>query len=505
MDANSDNVAERLLARGRAGDVVLIEGGARYTYAELRRAVAVQAQEVESWNLRPGSRIGLLGGNSFFWVASYLAVMYAGHTVVPFAPVLTEGDMLAKAEYVGCESLLIDERLSRRFSGLAGHMARVVSSSTLKSELEAGCERRLSVARPPAANAVLVFTSGTTGRPRAVCVGHENISANTASIVEYLELRSDDRMLVVLPFSYCFGASLLHTHLWVGGSLRICETLAFPETVIQAIDADSCSGLAGVPSSYQLLLRASSIESRPLPTLRHLQQAGGRLSPSLISRLASAQPHARMFVMYGQTEATARLSYLPPELIVSKSGSVGKGIPGVRLRITDESGADVPPGIVGEIRASGANITHGYWEDPEGTARKYTGGELRTGDLGRRDEDGYIYVVDRSDDFIKSWGYRVSSQEVEDAVLEIPEVSAAAVVGRPDSEAGEAIILFITVRPGAELGLETVLRYARGRLAKHLVPHEICIVPQLPLNANGKVVKSELRKLAAAGVAKTSD
>jgi len=337
-----------------------------------------------------------------------------------------------------------------------------------------------------------------------VRVSHANILANTASITRYLDLRRNDRMLVVLPFSYCFGASLLHTHLSVGASVRLCDTQAFPETIVEGIAGDGCTGLAGVPSSYQMLLRASTFESRPLPTLRLIQQAGGRLPQAQIQRIVAAQPQARMFVMYGQTEATARLAYLPPDYVAAKPGSVGRAIPGVRLRVTDESGNDLPNGAVGEIRARGDNITQGYWDDRSGTADKFVNGELRTGDLGRFDRDGFLYVVDRQADFIKSWGYRISSHEVEDAVLELPDVATAAAVGRPDPDAGEAVVLFVTLRPTSTLTTDDLSQHARRRLAKHLLPQEIRIIDQLPLNENGKVIKTELRKLAAVEVPELS-
>lgn len=499
MDSRSANASEVLLAPGRPDDVVLIDAAGRHTYADLRRAVALQTRQLLDWDLAPGSRVALLGANSVFWAASYLAIMRAGHTAVPFAPVLTADDILGKVAHVGCETLLVDERLSRRFAAVTEGMKRTHGSAAVRELLSGDAEPALPETRPAADQAVLVFTSGTTSRPRAVCVGHDNLLANVASIVEYLGLRRDDRMLVVLPFSYCFGASLLHTHLAVGASLRICETQAFPETIVEAIADDECTGFAGVPSSYQMLLRSSSFESRPLPSLRHLQQAGGRLPNAQIQRVVTAQPQARMFVMYGQTEATSRLAYLPPELIDSKVGSVGRAIPGVTLRISDESGADVPTGVVGEIRARGANVTKGYWRDPAATAEKYVDGELRTGDLGRMDEDGFLYVVDRRDDFIKSWGYRVSSHEIEDAVLELSGVAGAAAVGRPDPEAGEAVVLFVNLRPDTELSVAEIERHLRSRLAKHLIPHEIRLLDQLPLNQNGKVVKTALRELARSG------
>ena len=288
----------------------------------------------------------------------------------------------------------------------------------------------------PDADAVLMFTSGTTSRPKAVRVTHGNIQANTDSIIKFLELRSDDRVLVILPFFYCYGASLLHTHLRCGGRVVLCNSFVFPETALDLLEREECTVLAGVPSSFQLLLRASTFTQRALPSLRLIQQAGGKLPPVLIEELLAAKPTAKLFVMYGQTEATARLSYLPPDKLPDKPGSIGKGIPGVELRVLDENGEPVPPGERGEIYATGANISPGYYDDPEGSAAKFTPYGLRTGDLAVVDEDGYIFIVDRRDDFIKSWGHRISSQEVEAAALRMEQLVSAAVDRRPGRRGG---------------------------------------------------------------------
>jgi long-chain acyl-CoA synthetase len=491
------NIGDYLLATGRPEDPVITDRTGDHTYRELRSAVARLSRALREADLPLGSRVGLLGTNSFFWVASYLAILRSGHTAVPFATVLTAEDVGAKAEFVGCDTLFVDSRLVGRFERATGEMRTVVTEESLS-----GADQPELADVPvaaPATEAILLFTSGTTGRPRAVRVTHANIRANTESIIEYLGLERDDRMLVVLPFSYCYGASLLHTHLRAGASLSICDTLAFPESVVTMMRGEQCTGFAGVPSTYQLLLRASSFTSTALPALRHMQQAGGRLPHTQILEVAAAHPGARLFVMYGATEATARLSYLPPEDIETRAGSIGRGIPGVGLRVTDERGRDLAPGEVGEVRARGENITAGYLHDPDGTAAKYVDGELRTGDMARMDEDGYVYIVDRQDDFIKSWGYRVSSHEVGDAILTMPEIVSAAVVGRPDRDAGEAIVAFCTPRRGAAVTPADVIRHCRATLAKHLVPHEVFLIPQLPLNANGKVMKSTLRAMAASG------
>jgi acyl-CoA synthetase (AMP-forming)/AMP-acid ligase II len=263
------------------------------------------------------------------------------------------------------------------------------------------------------------------------------------------------------------------------------------------MEREACTGFAGVPSSFQLLLRISTFKKRSLPALRLIQQAGGKLHGVLIEELAASKPNAKIFVMYGQTEATARLSYLPPEDLLRKLGSIGKGIPGVTLRVLGEDGRPVLPGQVGEIIAKGRNISPGYLNDPVASAEKFKDGVLHTGDLATVDDEGYIYIVDRKDDFIKSWGYRVSSQEIESCALGIPEIVSAAAVGVADMEAGEAIHLFITLRPGALVTPEFVINHCRTQMGKQMIPKKVQIIESMPLNSNGKVVKTELRRMAS--------
>jgi acyl-coenzyme A synthetase/AMP-(fatty) acid ligase len=200
--------------------------------------------------------------------------------------------------------------------------------------------------------------------------------------------------------------------------------------------------------------------------------------------------------MYGQTEATARLSFLAPEMLPIKLGSIGKGIPNVDLRVIGEDSNPVKPGEVGEIIARGDNISPGYLNDPEASADKFVDGALHTGDLATVDEDGYIFVVDRIADFIKSWGYRVSSQEVESCVLQLDEIVSAAAVGVPDLAAGEAIHVFVILRAKSEITPDTIIAHCRKKLAKHMVPEVVTVIKSLPLNPHGKVIKSELRKMA---------
>jgi acyl-CoA synthetase (AMP-forming)/AMP-acid ligase II len=491
------NVADYLLQDSKDDRVAIVESSGSRSYAQLKAAAARLAGELAARGARAGDRIGILGANSLFWAASYLAAMKIGGVAVPFSTMLTPEEVRRNAEFARVKAVLLDRRQQRAFGSAFGASMAIITDAALEdSGPSAWPEAPADF--DDAADAALMFTSGTTAKPKAVRVTHANIRANTDSIVEYLELRETDRMLVILPFFYCFGTSLLHTHLRVGGSLALCNSFTFPETALDMMEKAECTGFAGVPSSFQLLLRISTFSKRELPKLRLIQQAGGKLHGVLIKELAAAKPGAKVFVMYGATEATARLSYLPPDMLPQKLGSIGKGIPRVELRVLGEDGKSVKPGEVGEIVARGENISPGYLDDPQASAEKFVDGELRTGDLATVDADGYIFVVDRKDDFIKSWGYRVSSQEVESCVLELKDVVSAAAVGTPSMESGEAVHVFAVLKPDSVLTAEQIIAHCRERLAKYMVPEKVTFIDKLPLNSNGKVVKSELRK--AAGV-----
>lgn len=308
--------------------------------------------------------------------------------------------------------------------------------------------------------------------------------------------------MVVLPFHYCFGLSLLHTHLLAGASVVLNNDFKlYPETVLQEMQQRDCTGLAGVPSTYQILLRRSRFREFTFPALRWFQQAGGKLPNPYIAEILAAFPAVRYFLMYGQTEATARLSYLPPERLGDKLGSIGKGLPSGRLEVLQPDGTPVTPGSneTGEIVASGDNITRGYWNDPEETAKYFRNGRLYTGDLARVDADGFIFIVDRERELIKSGGNRVSAKEVEDVIAELPEVVEVAVLGAPHELLGEAIKAFIVVTPEARLQPEAVEAHCRKRLPSFKVPEEIRFLQTMPHNGSGKVMKPELSALIAKG------
>jgi acyl-CoA synthetase (AMP-forming)/AMP-acid ligase II len=491
------NTADYLLVTARSKDTALITEQTSLTHADLRAAVNRVAQPLIEAGVGPADRVGLLGNNSPFWVAAYLAILKLGAVVVPFSATLKSPQLQTRLKLIDCRAICLDNTLHRRLKPGLPPNTPLIFDDVLRGPPVAS---DLALPTAPVSieqDAVLIFTSGTTARPRIVRLTHRNIQANTNSIIDYLNLTAAERMMAILPFDYCFGASLLHTHLRVGGSLVLSRFL-YPESVLDLLDATACTGLAGVPSVYQTLLRNTTFPARNLTSLKKVQQAGGKLQPVLIKELVAAVPHGDVFVMYGQTEATARLSYLPPALLDTKLGSVGRGIPGVKLQVLDQTGVPVAPGDVGEIVARGDNISPGYLDDPAATAQKFVNGALHTGDLATVDADGYISIVDRQADFIKSLGYRVSSQSVEAHILELPDVVSAAAIGVPDPAQGEAIWVYLTLRAGSTLSPQTVIEHCRRNLARQMVPQQIEIVRVLPLNSNGKVIKSALRKQALA-------
>lgn len=461
-----------------------------HSYGELRALVDRVASAILASDGAVGDRILLLDDNSLFWVAAYLGIMRAGRVVVPLPPDI-DGERLERVlRETEARIVFASTRTVDRESARLGHL-RVISQIP-DTPRSAACPPP----REPDARAALMFTSGSTSEPRGVIVTHRNIIANTSSIIQFLGLTEADRMMVVLPFHYCFGTSLLHTHLRVGGTLVVEPRFRYPELVIRRLSESRCTGFAGVPSHFQILLRRSGLASRKYPYLRHVQQAGGHLPASDVTALRQALPGAQIFLMYGQTEATARLSYLHPDALDAKPGSIGRGMPGVELKVVGESGREVAPGEVGEIVARGENIAAGYWRAPKESRAVFREGALYTGDLATIDEEGFIYIVDRSSGFLKVRGERVSCREIENALLEFAELVDAAVVSVPDDLFGESVKAYIVPRhPDSEGIEERLLLFSRRRLPPHLVPREIAVLPELPRNSAGKVRKSTLQAL----------
>ncbi len=502
-----ESVADFLLQGKNPTDVALMTLTGRHTYGELQMAVTAVANYLHRTGAKKGERVLLIGENSFFWVAAYLGVLRSGLVCVPLPAATSELELGYALQVTEARFAFLQGSTAQRnptlFSETSVLLEREVPESVFSKKLDLFPEILSRLAQDEFASpclevddlAALMFTSGSTGLPRGVMVTHGNIIANTESIVECLGLTKNDRIMAVLPFHYCFGTSLLHTHLRAGGTVVIDGRFMYPEKILERMIETECTGFAGVPSHYQILLKSTSIRSKHFPHLRYVQQAGGHLPASFIHELQEALPGTKIFVMYGQTEATARLSCVPPERLSEKPGSIGKGIPGVSLRVLDESGRDVSKGETGEVVAEGRNVTLGYWRDPEETAKCFKNGRLHTGDIATVDADGFIYIVDRAKDFLKCGGKRVSCRQLEQQILAFGGLVEAAVIGVPDDVLGEAVKAFVVPQaPVADLKTRLQL-FCKERMPPQYVPREIVVLESLPKNSAGKVTKQALKAL----------
>lgn len=483
--------------------VALVTQQGDITYGELRKQARQVGRGLQDRGLIPGDRVLLAGDSSLFWVVSYLGIALAGGVSVPVAVPADPGFFsnvvnttkprfgFVQAKHMGRMGAMLDP-LEVIFSDARPPRMETTADLTTLPELQSDQSLEPGVEVIADDLAAIMFTSGSTATPRGVMVSHGNILANSSDIIESLSIVPNDRIMAVLPFHYCFGTSLLHTHLLAGASLVVDNRFLFPEKVLQNMVDSQCTSLAGVPSTYQILLRRSNLKQMEFPHLVKLQQAGGKLAQPFIDELEDALPAARLFVMYGQTEATARLSCISPEDRHAHPGSIGKGLAQVDLKVVKDNGELVAPGEVGEIVATGPNITLGYWQNPEATKRNFSQG-LHTGDLAKVDKDGFIIIVDRARDFLKCGGQRVSCRQIEETLVNFSGISEVAVVGMPDLVLGEAVCLFVVHRDGAEVE-EDLKKFCKKELDHILLPRKIIFLEGLPKNKSGKPDKLALKK-----------
>jgi acyl-CoA synthetase (AMP-forming)/AMP-acid ligase II len=485
------------------------------TYREIEEQANALAHLLSGLGTQRGDRVALCIENSPEYVVTYYAILKTGAITVAVNTENTAADVGFIVRDCGARFFVTNERQFAKVGpALAegGPVERVLLWSAgrgggdakagappapivpLPGSLE-GLSRRAPGRRVTEQDiASIVYTSGSTGQPRGAVLSHLNIISNVGSIVAYLGLTPADRIMVVLPFHYIYGKSLLNTHFAVGGSVVIDNRFVYPAAVLQTMREQSVTGFAGVPSTFTILLNRALLKGPAFPSLRYVTQAGGAMAPAVQKEVAKAFAPAQLFIMYGATEASARLSYLDPADLPRKWGSIGKGIPGVDLFVADENGRPLAPGQEGEIVARGPNIMQGYWGRPEETRRVLRNGLYFTGDIGRTDDEGFLFIVGRTWEMIKVGGNRVSAKEIEEALYEHPAVAEAAVIGVPDDLLGEVPKAFLVLKTGASpCSDEHIKEFLTGRLASYKIPKSVEFREGLPKNEAGKIQKRTLR------------
>jgi acyl-CoA synthetase (AMP-forming)/AMP-acid ligase II len=489
-NSSEANFAGRIVKRlGNASSLIDAASAESVPAPELPHRILEFAQGFLASGLQPADRILIACSLTPASTLAYLGAIYAGVVPIPIEERLLDASGAA---------LLSRSHAKAVWSASARGFDWAKDKGI--SCLDLSVAARFSTDLPPHACdendlAALMPTSGSTGLPRLVMVTHGNLRSNTEAIIRSQNLGSHERAMLIMPISYCFGASIVHTHLYQGGSVVYDSRFMFPDKVLHAINAHRCTTFAGVPIIYNILLRRSNLKSIPLPTLRRFLQAGGALAPDSLREMREIVPAVDFYVMYGQTEATARISCLPANELENKLGSAGVPLDNLQVRIADEQGRELPDGEVGEIQVCGPSVCAGYLDDPQATARKFGRGWLKTGDFASRDEHGYFWIKGRTDDFIKIRGVRVSVGEVETKVASLAGVSECAAVGVKHPEAGEALALLVVAEKTAPAENGNLGENVRRALPPHWTCVSVKVVTELPRTSNGKVARSELPAL----------
>lgn len=488
------NVVDYLLEESQRLNKDFVAGTTEtISYKELWNKVNILASYLNN-KFGSGKEIMLLSENNLFFIISYLSIIKSGNIVILIETRISENDLESILNRCSIKGFFIQEKFKSKLNVNENSFTESILLSLEEQKGLLDTKNEFKIDNNKDDIALIIFTSGSTGSKKGVMLTHKNIRANTESIIEYLKLTEYDRIEVVLPFFYSYGLSLLHTHLRVGGSIVINKSI-FLGSVIKEINQYQCTGFAGVPATYQILINRTNFLQQDFPSLRYLTQAGGKLANKFITMIAEAFPQKSFYVMYGATEATARLSYLPPHLTRKKLGSIGKGIQGVVLEVVDKNDKLIRPGEVGEITAKGDNIMKGYYKDTEATNKVLKNGRYYTGDLATTDDDGFIFIVGRSNNIIKSAGYRISPQEIEEVVVSVNGVSGCVVLGAPDDIMGEAVAAVVETKEPTEKLKNEIISTCNRVLPSYKVPKKIVFIKNFPLNSSNKVDTQKIKEM----------
>jgi long-chain acyl-CoA synthetase len=451
--------------------------------------------------VRPGDRVVLVMANCPEVGIAYAALWRAGAVATPVLFLLSEDELRHVMTDSGAVAVVTTPEFLPKVRASAAGVPVVVVGSAADgvvswADLEGGDELAI-VDRTPDDLAALLYTGGTTGRSKGVALTHAGLDA--AGHAGSLAARAPGRVrgLLPLPLAHVYGlmVSVAALHAVEPGEsvlMRWFDAAGW----ISLVEQHRTQTSALVPSMISMLL-AQPLEEHDLSSLERLSSGGAPLAPELAAELERRIPGVEVREGYGCTESSALISAQPPE--ERRLGSVGKPVPGVTVRIVGPDGTELPQGQDGEICVRGPVVMQGYWNAPEATAEALRGGELHTGDVGHLDEDGYLFVVDRIKDLIIRNGFNVYPRDVEDVLLSHPEITSAAVVGRPDPRTGEEVVAFVSVTPGSSLTPDRVQAYVKEHLSAAKYPREVRVVDSIPLTSVLKTDRKALRSLLTAG------
>ncbi|AFR10164.1 acyl-CoA synthetase [Nocardiopsis alba] len=496
-----DGVLHRSATRTPERTALIFEGRS-WTYAELDDAVTRAAARLLSLGATKGDRIAAYGRNSDAYLIGYLACARAGLVHVPVNFALQGEELAYLLEQSGSTMVLVDPALRSAVDALRSRTGveqvlelREGPGSLLAQALE-GPVPELDVEVADTDLVQLLYTSGTTSRPKGAMMTHRALVHEYLSCLAALDLKADDHPLHAMPL---YHSAQMHVFLmpWlaVGATNTLVET-PDPADVLRRIEADRHGAFFAAPTLWVAMAGRPEFDDRDLTSLRKAYYGASIMPGPVLERLRTALPELGFYNCFGQSEIGPLATVLRPEEHADRPSSAGRSVLFVEMRVVDDQGREVAPGESGEVVYRSPQLCEGYWDKPEETAEAFRDGWFHSGDLVRADAEGYIEVVDRIKDAINTGGVLVASREIEDVLFAHPDVAEAAVVGMPDAKWIEAVTAFVI--PTAEADADTLpdrlVAHVKERLAPFKVPKEVRLVTELPRNASGKILKRELRE-----------
>ncbi len=473
--------------------------GQTWTYAEVLRSFECLAGGLRRLGVRRGDRVLYAGLNHSSLVLTMFATMDLGAVFVPVDPRLAAAERSNLLEDVRPSIVVVDDEFRQPFDASVTGRSTVLSADgddeTSVTGLLHGHGPAGRAPATPTDLAMILYTSGTTGRPKGVLHTHGMILANGLNLARMLGVQRDEVGLVMTPMFHTAAINTNPVYVWAhGGEVVLLSRMNGP-AVLDAIGRYGVTRIDTVTAALGVLYRTPGFDDADLSTIRSLNVGGAPIPAEQVRRFQ--QHGARIHMAMGMTECCVTAS-LAPELVDVKPASVGKplSLVDVRLVSTETGQVVTEPGVVGELRLRGPSVTSGYWNNPQATASAFDGeGWYRTGDLGRLDEDGDLYLVGRIKDVIKTGGESVAAAEVERVIAQHPAVAMCAVVGAPDERWGETVVAVVTVRGGATLDLEELRTFCADELARFKLPTRLLVMDDIPVTASGKIAKGALREL----------
>ena len=466
-------------------------GEVELTYAQLWKQSRWMAAHLrDQLGVKEGDRVGIWLKNCPEFVPAVYGVLLCGAAVVPINNFLKPDEVLHILNDAGIDVLISEASLAEAFPKLeAGRIGlKIFQVENLKGEDPSNAPS--SSARSEKDLAVIIYTSGTTGRSKGAMLSHGNLLHNVESCRKILEAVSHDRFVVLLPMFHSFMLTVcIFLPLTVGGSMVLVKSLHPPKNIVVDIMTRQATILPAIPQLFRALANAPIPGQLPL----RLCISGAAPLPGEILREFNAKFPIPLIEGYGLSEASPVVS-INPIRGPWKAGSIGVPIPDVEVSVQDEAGNFLADEQVGEISVRGGNVMQGYWNQPEATAAALRNGWLLTGDVGYRDSDGYYFITDRKKDMLLVNGINVYPREIEEIIYTFPGIKEAAVISQPDARKGEQPVAFVALNEGATLDERAIIGYIRERLADYKVPRHVHVLPALPRNATGKILKTELRK-----------